>query len=183
LWIAAQNKGVLNVLGFGGALGSTYFQNKKFIQNLISVKWCIVEQPNFVKTGKQCFEDDNLKFYYSIDECLNDEKVDVILLSSVLQYIEKPYELLDKIKSTHMNYILFDRTPFVNIEDRITIQKVHPKIYKAKYPCWFFNKQKFLSYFEDDYELIHQFNALDHANIKSEFKGFLFKLKIYCLLD
>ncbi|MFC2152101.1 TIGR04325 family methyltransferase [Bacteroidota bacterium] len=177
MWIAAQNKGKLNVLDFGGSLGSSYYQNKLFLDSLIEIKWCIVEQHNFVSAGKEHFEDDKLKFYYSIDECLEKNEIDVILFSSVLQYLEKPYDLLEHVKSSEIKFLIIDRTPFIKGNDRITVQKVHPKIYKAKYPCWFFNMKKFLSYIEREYELFLEFDSLDRANIDSTFKGFLFKLK------
>lgn len=177
LWIAAQKQGRLSILDFGGSLGSTYFQNKKILNELSNIMWCIVEQSVFVKSGKEHFEDDRLKFYYSIEECLESNEIDVILFSSVLQYIEKPYELLDEIKKTNTQFVIIDRTAFIKKDDRITVQKVNPRIYKASYPCWFFNKEKFISYMKNDYELIVEFDSPDRSNIKSEFKGFLFKKK------
>lgn len=177
MWIAAQNSGKLHVLDYGGSLGSSYFQNKQFLDVLPDVHWCIVEQPNFVQAGLDNFSSHRVHFYYSIDECLKSYKIDVVLFSSVLQYLEDPYELLEEIKSGDFDYVIIDRTPFVKGEDRITIQKISPKIYKAKYPCWFFNKSKFLNFMSSSYELILEFNALDKANIPSEFKGFLFKNK------
>lgn len=177
MWIAAQRKGKLSVLDFGGSLGSTYYQNRNFLNGLDEVNWCIVEQPNFVKIGIDEFSDHQLKFYYNIPECLKENNIDVILLSSVLPYIEKPYKLLEEIRCLGIRYILIDRTQFVKGDDRITVQKVHPEIYKASYPCWFFNKQKFIDFMIKDYNLILEFETLGKANIKSEFKGFLFKLK------
>lgn len=175
LWIAAQNKGRLRVLDFGGSLGSTYFQNKEILHNLPEIKWCIVEQSGFVKAGNEFFEDSKLRFYYSIDQCIESNEIDVILFSSVLQYIEKPYELLDEIKKTNIQYVILDRTAFINTYDRITVQKVNSNIYKASYPCWFFNKDKFINYMKSDFELMLEFDSPDRSNIKSEFKGFLFK--------
>ena len=161
MWIAAQNSGKLNVLDYGGSLGSSYFQNKRFLDSLSDVHWCIVEQPNFVQAGLDDFSSDRIHFFYSIDECLKSYKIDVVLFSSVLQYLEDPYELLEEIKSGDFDYVIIDRTPFVKGEDRITIQKVSPIIYKAKYPCWFFNKTKFLNFMNQSYELILEFDALD----------------------
>lgn len=175
LWVAAQNGNRVNVLDFGGALGSSYYQNKKFLDSIQEVNWCVVEQTDFATEGMQRFSTDRLHFYYSIEDCLNKYKIDVILLSSVLQYIDKPYTLLDKIISKNIKYIVFDRTQFIEGDDRITIQKVHPLIYKATYPCWFFNKNKFTSYMNQAYDTIIEFDALDKANIPSEFKGFLFR--------
>src|SRR2546423_4469658 len=49
LWIAAKNRGRLNVLDFGGSLGSSYFQNRQFISGLNEIRWYVIEQPNFVE--------------------------------------------------------------------------------------------------------------------------------------
>jgi putative methyltransferase (TIGR04325 family) len=177
LWVAAQNNDRLNVLDFGGAFGSTYYQNKKFLDTIHEVNWCVVEQPELVEIGLLNFSTDRLHFYYTTDECLKHYKIDIILLSSVLQYLDEPYKLLDNVISTGIKYLIVDRTSFTQGDDRITIQKVHPSIYKATYPCWFFNKSKFLSYLCREYDLILEFDALDKANIPSEFKGFLFRKK------
>lgn len=181
LWIANQNKGELNLIDFGGSLGSSYFQNKKFLASLNKVNWNIVEQKHFVECGKQYFQDEHLQFFENIEACMKIHNTDTILLSSVLQYIEKPYQLLDYIFQQKFKYIIFDRTPFmINKKDRITIQKVHPKIYKATYPCWFFNEENFIRYFSKQYELITEFDSLDKANLRSVFKGYLFKIKQAC---
>ena len=175
MWIAAGNESKLNVLDFGGSLGSSYYQNKAFLDSLKDVNWCIVEQSEFVRTGKESFANDRLHFFYSIKECLKSFKINVIMLSSVIQYIEKPYNLIDQIVSEGIDFIIVDRTPFIKGKDRITIQKVNPHIYRATYPCWFFNKEKFIDYFKRSYKLLLEFDALDKANIPSEFKGFLFQ--------
>jgi putative methyltransferase (TIGR04325 family) len=173
MWIAAQKKGTLNILDFGGSLGSSYFQNKLFLDSLSSFSWNIVEQPDFVKTGMENFSDKNLHFFYTIEDCLKSVDIDVIILSSVLQYIDNPYDLLEHIKSTGIRFMIIDRTPFINTTDRITLQKVNPKIYKATYPCWFFNKEKFVSFISNGYNIILEFEAIDKANLISEFKGFI----------
>ena len=175
LWIANQNNGKLNVLDFGGSLGSSYFQNKFFLDSLNDVQWCVVEQTGYVKAGKEGFEDEKLHFFNTIEDCLNKNDIDTVILSSVLQYLEEPYSLLEKIRLKGIKYIIIDRTPFVKGKDRITVQKVKPSIYSGSYPCWFFNKDKFLANLTEEYKLLFEFDALDEANIKSEFKGFLFQ--------
>jgi putative methyltransferase (TIGR04325 family) len=175
MWISAVNNGKLHVLDFGGSLGSTYFQNKKFLDTLPDVQWCVVEQPQFVKEGRQNFENKNLLFYFNIEECLGKHDIDIVLFSSVLQYLEKPYEIVDEIISRQIDYILIDRTPFIKGKDRLTIQTVNPRIYRAKYPCWYFNKSDLLSRLNKSYNLVLEFEALDKSNIESEFMGFLFR--------
>ena len=92
LWVAAQSGGRLNVLDFGGSLGSTYFQNRTFLHPLTHVRWNVVwnvvEQPQHVKTGKEWFEDEHLKFYLRVEDCVAETQPNVVLLSGVLQCLE-----------------------------------------------------------------------------------------------
>ncbi|MCX7821522.1 MAG: methyltransferase, TIGR04325 family, partial [Brevinematales bacterium] len=142
LLAAVSNKGKLSVLDFGGSLGSTYFQNRRFLTRLPNLSWNIVEQKHFVEEGKKYFEDEKLHFYYDIEECLRKEKPNVLLLSSVLQYLEKPYDMLAHLLSCEFPFVIVDRTPFnIKPEDRITVQRVPPWIYEASYPCWLFNEE------------------------------------------
>jgi len=134
MWIAMMNNGKLNVLDYGGSLGTSYFQNKKFLDTAPDVKWCIVEQPNFVKTGNEHLSNDRLQFYNSIEDCLVENRVDVLLLSSLLQYMESTYNFLQDILSRRFRFILFDRSIFTEKPDRLTVHKVNPAIYKANYP-------------------------------------------------
>jgi putative methyltransferase (TIGR04325 family) len=177
MWISAMNNGKLHLLDFGGSLGSSYFQNKHFLDSLPDVKWCIVEQPGFVRTGKEFFENNHLMFFDSIEECLSSYNCNVILLSSVIQYLEEPYNFLKKIFSLNIEYIIIDRTPFINGKDRITIQKVNPGIYPASYPCWFFNKCNFNNLITERYKIIAEFESIDKSNINSEFLGFILRNK------
>jgi putative methyltransferase (TIGR04325 family) len=181
MWVAAQNGGMLNLIDFGGSLGSTYYQNKKFLDKLNHVSWRVVEQKNYVKVGIEEFQNDVLRFYYSIGDCcaVSNEKPDVILFSSVLQYLENPFEILKESFGFGIRYIIVDRTGFtLNNKQRITVQKVPSRIYDATYPCRFFSEKEFLSFFEENnYELMVDFEALDSVNIPSKYKGFLFRLK------
>lgn len=152
LYIAVKNGNKLNVIDFGGSLGSTWFQVRDFIPSDIEVSWSIVEQAAYVKEGKEHFADDILDFYFSIDECIAAKKeITVILLSGVVQYLEKPHDFLQQLIDYKIDYLLFDRTAFIlgNGPDRLTLQSVSPDIYEAQYPSWFFNEPGFLKYFKD----------------------------------
>jgi putative methyltransferase (TIGR04325 family) len=178
MWIATQKGNKLYVLDFGGSLGTGYYQNSQFLETLSEVNWCIVEQQHFVDEGLKYFEDDNLHFFSSINSCTEKYHINVILLSSVISYIEKPYELLEDILAREFEYILIDRTLFVeNDKDRLTIQTVPEKIYKASYCCWLLSESKFLKLLSVNYELIYDFDTPGRINIKSLYKGYLFKRK------
>lgn len=177
--IALENHGNLNILDFGGSLGTTYYQCRKFIPEIDNIQWSIVEQQNFVDCGKEYFEDNILSFFYTIDECINSRKPDVILLSGVIQCLENPYIFLDSLLKHNFQYILFDRTAFViKGLDRLTVQRVHPKIYPASYPSWFLNQEKFKSFFLEKYDLVFEFDSQDTVNLPSVFKGFFYKKKL-----
>ena len=172
---ALENGGKLCVLDFGGSLGSTYFQNKAFFSSLTEIKWCIVEQSHFVNCGIEFFSDDRLKFYHTIEECLAENRPNVLLLSSVIQYLEEPYIWLKKFQELKIPTIIIDRTGFLKSEnDRITIQKVPQTIYKASYPCWFFNDDKLIDFFnKNNYIKAGQWDSPFETNI-GELKGFIF---------
>ncbi len=185
LWVASQNNNTLSIIDFGGSLGSSYYQNRFFLSHLKKFEWSVVEQEQFVTEGKKIFEDDILKFYYSIDESLSQRKADMIVFSSVIQYIEKPFDLLNKVIDYKFKYILFDISGFIDGKnDIITRQIVPEQIYKADYPCWFFSESKFINYFSSHYDLILNFAGyvgnrieIHNSKITAQYKGFLFRIK------
>lgn len=182
LLVAGKNQGRLNVLDFGGSLGSTYFQNKLLLGHLNQVQWNIVEQKHFVECGKKYLNDSHLRFYYTIEDCLNENQIDVIICSGVLQCLENPFTYCKLFLEKEIKYIIIDRTGIINGKNhRLTIQTVPSSIYKASYPIWFFNEELFLAGFMEKYNLIYDFDSqfdpvacIDfHAKIK--FKGFFFE--------
>lgn len=176
MWVAARNNGRLNLIDFGGSLGSTYFQNRIFLESLPEVRWNIVEQKRFVDCGKQYFEDGTLRFYYDIKSCLKEQAAKVILFSGVVQYLEDPYGMIREVCDHGMEYILFDRTSFsATGEDVITVQKTPPSVYEASYPCWFLGLNQFKRSFEKQYELIAEFDSSDKVDFPSFFRGFIFR--------
>ncbi len=177
--VALHSNSKLNVLDFGGSMGSCYYQNKDLFKGINELKWNIVEQEHFVAEGKKSFEDEHLKFYFNIEDCLAANKVNAILLSSVIQYIEKPYELLDDLLAKKVEYLIIDRTPlFKANKDRITIQKVPKKIYEAQYPCWILNENNLVNHItKKGYELIYGADFTESINLKDAcYKGYFFKL-------
>jgi len=159
---ASENENRLSVLDFGGSLGSSYFQCIGFLSGLKSLRWSIVEQPKYVKYGREFFETEELKFYNDINECLINEKPNVVLLSSVIPYIEYPHDLLQDIIMRNFQYVILDRTPVVHSEsDILTIQKVPSEIYEASYPAWFISEKKLLASFDNRYQLLSDFDSFE----------------------
>jgi putative methyltransferase (TIGR04325 family) len=160
LYIASLHNNNLSVFDFGGALGTSYHQNKYFLQHLNSLHWSITEQPKFVTIGKNEFTTAQLHFYNTLDELLKEQHPNVALISSSQSYVEQPYTVMQQIADADFEFVIIDHTGFIDApEDRLTIQKVPPFFYEASYPCWFFSKQKFLHFWQQQYEVITTFQS------------------------
>ena len=183
MWAAARNRGTLNVLDFGGALGSSYFQNQKFLQALTSVRWSIVEQAHYVDAGRAYIQDEVLRFYKSIEECLAENKPNVILLSSVLQYLQLPNRVIGQLPGVGATILIVDRTSFsVCKEDRLVIQRVPASIYTASYPMWVFSKFAFMERLLANWSLVAsnvgpEGFARSSNGFQFSFQGFLLELR------
>jgi putative methyltransferase (TIGR04325 family) len=144
MWAAAVNGGHLNVLDFGGSLGSSYFQYRHFLKSLPTVSWNIVEQPHYVEVGQQYIQDNQLKFYPDIETYGITNSPNIVLFSSVLQYLPNVKEIITKILTLKPRYMIIDRTPFREQEGNLIVrQTVPPEIYTASYPMWIFDQQSF----------------------------------------
>ncbi|MDL2272549.1 methyltransferase, TIGR04325 family [Desulfovibrio sp. OttesenSCG-928-I05] len=155
--IAARNRGRLSVLDFGGALGSTYMQHRSLFSGLESIAWHVVEQPHFVAIGTQEFSSDVLRFWPTMDACAEQENIDVILFSGVLQYMEDPYALVGEACALDPKAILIDRTPFAQNGEKIIVQHVPEAIYKASYACRLLDREKLKAAFPPAYHCLPEF--------------------------
>jgi putative methyltransferase (TIGR04325 family) len=184
LMLASQNDNQLTVLDFGGSLGTSYFQNRSFLKGLSRLDWCVVEQENYVKAGKELFESEQLHFYLTIEDCLKKQQPDIIIFNSVIQYIESPFQLLEQVAQTGIKYLLFDATAYIDGEtDRFTIQHVPPEFYglDASYACIFFSKSKMFNFLKEYYHLCFEFiSEPDKYYLELmpfQYKGQLWQLK------
>jgi putative methyltransferase (TIGR04325 family) len=169
---AEVNGRCLNVADFGGALGSTWWQHRLWLQDLVSVRWSVIEQPALVDAGKREFTNEPLRFYATLAECCAVERPTTLLLSSVLPYIENPHALLAEARVKPFRRIIIDRTGFVaRGPDRLTVQSVPPSIYDASYPCWFFDRDKLIDGFGSDWRVIDEWATDDYVDIDAEYRG------------
>jgi len=160
LWAAAVNGGHLNVLDFGGSLGSSYFQHQHFLRSLASVSWNIVEQPHYVAAGQQYIQNHQVKFYSDIESYSISNKPDIVLFSSVLQYLSGFKKVLEKVSDLKPTYMVIDRSPFWEERgDLIVRQTVPPQIYSASYPMWIFNRSDFFANLVTNWQVIALTNS------------------------
>jgi len=144
------------VLDFGGALGSTYFRYRDIIE-YNRINWCIVEQEHYVTRGKNTVPE--LQFYYTIEEALlNMPPPRVLLLSSVIGYLNNPYKWLREMLSKDFSFIIIDETAFFKKRracSQIMLQHVPASIYEAVYPVTIFGECEFKKIIEEfNYEIV-----------------------------
>jgi putative methyltransferase (TIGR04325 family) len=165
--VASVNNNAINILDFGGSLGSSYFQNRKMLSSISKLEWSIIEQSNFVEVGIKYLKDEQLDFFESYDDFIKAKgKPKIVLFSSVLQYLENPYQIINFYLSQKIEYIYIDLNNFIDKRpDQITIQVVPPQKYNASYPSWFFNKINFVEFFLNlGYEKISEWRNEEEIN-------------------
>lgn len=180
---ALARHGRLHVLDFGGSLGSTFHQARVMLPQAADVRWAVVDQAGQVEAGLSEFATDELAFHHSIEAAKCGTDFDVLLLSGSLQYLPKPFELLEQILPEDWQTIILDRMPFmVDGTTRLTVQHVPASIGAASYPAWFFSEAQVLARLERDYHRIADWPGKDSAHNlgrRAVYKGLLFERKTF----
>ncbi|BDA79193.1 hypothetical protein LPTSP3_g21230 [Leptospira kobayashii] len=184
LYVASASNNRLKLIDFGGSLGSSFFQNRKYLNHITDLSWSIVEQKHFVACGNEFFKDQHLSFFETISESKDIKNPNVILLSSVLPYLEDPYRMIEEILTFDFDFIIMDRTPFLfdDTSDKLLIQIVPPEIYEAEIPIWFINYKKFISLMNRKYVLHSSFDSMEEdfpKNLNIKNKCLLFEKEKY----
>ena len=166
LLAAAESNGSLRVVDVGGSLGSTYFQNRKYLNKLAHVTWSVVEQPRFAEIGSREFSSEELKFYDNFNSASSATNPTVILFGSSLQYFEAPGKMLLSASKSPAQHLILDRTPIqAGTGDLIVLQSVPSSIYQATYPAWLFSRDFLNVTLGQEWELLEEFPALGGTKI------------------
>lgn len=174
---ASEAGGPLVVVDFGGALGSTWWQHRSALADLPGVQWRVVEQPHYVRASAE-FADRQLSFHDSIDAAIRPGERPVILLSSVLPYVESPLSLLDGIARRGFREVIIDRTPLVRSgRTRLVVQHTPPGLGGGSYPCWLLDRGQLLAPLGPDYALKGEWPAEDDLALDVAHRGFSFRRK------
>lgn len=160
LLFAANNRGNAEfiIADFGGSLGSSYFQNKKFFSG-VPIRWNVIEQDKYVKEAIKLSLPEELSFFNSITSYKSIfTSTDVLIISSTLQYLKNPYALIEELFTINSSFVIIDMTPFTNkLSDQLTIQTIREPIYNASYPCWLLSFEKVKNAISKNYEIIECF--------------------------
>ncbi len=175
---AAIHHGELSVMDFGGALGSSYFQNRPLLLGINRIRWSVIEQGSYVEFGNKHISNHELKFYHSISSAAEAASPNLVVASAVLQYLPKPWAILNQLAELDHEMLLLDRMPVISTgPSLIAVQHVPKWIYPASYPCWFFSEQELIDRLGSRYILASATQSKDRIKTSIaplEYKTYLF---------
>lgn len=174
--VAQAGGGVLEVVDFGGGLGSTWWQHRTALADF-RVSWRVVERARLVDAGRREFSDAVLTFHPTLAAAQAASPAQVILLSSVLPYLEDPHALLREVAAWGAPHVIVDRTPFVTGgRDRLAVQSAPPDLGGGRYPCWLFDRAGVTTAFQVHYDLAGEWLVpFDQADENVPYHGLHFQ--------
>ena len=90
---------------------------------------------------------------------------DIALLSSVLQYVEQPHELIERA-SRAAGVLIINRLPLIDAtEDVPTVQKLRMYGYRGSYPAWFLSKEKFSARIHQIGEIVTRWQVPEDTHV------------------
>ena len=134
----------IRLLDIGGGLGEYFFLLQQNLPNL-KFEWLILETPALCELAKSKHADSS---GVSWTDALNDssQTFDIVLLSSVIQYVEKPFELIETAMQK-APLLIFNRLPLSkNPHNSVCIQRPGFLETKGSYPVHILSEKLFLSY-------------------------------------
>ena len=133
----------LRVLDFGGGGGDYFYQFQKFVPN-IDFDWTVVETPALAEAMQDLYGGDTQKIRWVDSLEMAEDQYDFVLCSGVLQYLEKPFELLeDLVKKSEC--VIINRIPIIDSPDHfVAVQRNLMKKRRGSYPAHFFSEKRLL---------------------------------------
>ena len=133
----------LRVLDFGGGGGDYFYQFQKFVPN-IDFDWTVVETPALAEAMQHQFGGDTQKIRWVDSLEMAEDRYDFVLCSGALQYLEKPFEVLeDLVKKS--GCLIINRIPIIDSSDHfVAVQRNLMKKMRGSYPAHFFSEKRFL---------------------------------------
>lgn len=149
-----ENQGV-RILDIGGALGSTYYQNRNYLKDIKKLEYVIAEQDSFADYGRGKLENDELRFIRSTEDYTEYGSFDIVLMSGSLQYIPCDKEIIRKVRKAEPRYIILDRL-LVSDRNRICRETVPKEIYESSYPVRIYREEDVKDFWGTDYQLVEE---------------------------
>jgi putative methyltransferase (TIGR04325 family) len=113
-----------------------------------------------------------------MEQALQAGPADVLLLSSVLQYLQDPWQSLTEMLKLPIPHVVLDRTAVLRGGESslLSVQHVPASIYRATYPAWFLAKNQLHDCFLKGHTVISTWQCQEHhsaARGEAEYRGWL----------
>lgn len=176
LQVAALDDGRLSVLDFGGSLGSHFLRWRAQLARLERLHWCVVEQPSYVAAGAELFARDTRVSFAGSIEGARAREPNVVLASSVLQYLPDPGATLRQLIAVSPRAVILDRMPMSeDATPRVLTQHTPRSLGRASYPLWVMPRAAIYAELRERYDLVAEFPPHDarlHAGpIRCDYGG------------
>lgn len=151
----------LDVIDFGGGLGSNYFQNLKLIRALADAQtsWNVVERAPLARIGAEQFQTSQLSFHDDLGAVRLDHPV--LLFTGSLQYVADAFGLLETaVKLTDI--IALDRVlVWAEAEHGVFVQRLDTRRFgPVTLPTWCFAQSTLIDWFAArGFRLVERFEA------------------------
>jgi putative methyltransferase (TIGR04325 family) len=149
---SAQLQTTIRVLDIGGGLGEYFFLLEKIVPSL-TVHWTIVETSAVCELAIRTVPaQTNLVWTDSVDHA--EGNFDIVLMSSVIQYVENPYELLN-IGIEKSNFLILNRCPLTESKKGVVcIQR--PGFFESKgsYPVHMLSEAQLINHLRGQGEIL-----------------------------
>jgi putative methyltransferase (TIGR04325 family) len=168
--VCKESNGEISVLDFGGGMGIAYVHIVSSLVNCPSVTYHVIEREGVCEAAARLFENDkNIHFLSKIPSEL--PNLDIVYMSSALQYVEDYQGLLKKLTSLGAKYFLFVKLSAGDFPTYATAQQNVPG---TTLPYWFINAGEIIEIMAGcGYSLIHK-SALeqeyDQNNFPAEYR-------------
>ena len=152
----------VSIVDFGGGAGISYIQTRAAIPENISLHYRVIESKAVVDEGKSLFgEHEEIAFLTLVPE--PGEHVDIVFVSTALQYVENTNDILNKLALLCPRYFLFVKLSAGEIPDFVTAQI---NVSGSRIPYKFLHVEKFIETMNKlGYELRYKARALDNLNM------------------
>jgi putative methyltransferase (TIGR04325 family) len=155
----SNTEGQFKVLDFGGALGNIYRQHRWSLERFGDFTWCVVDQKQFVETGKRLFTSNKLKFEPTIPEAVASYQPNIAVMSNVLQRVEHPFDVVTELAQANITYLFIDRTPVITSQNnQVTRGTLHAVGENMSFPAWHFSEVAFKKALQTKYRIINEFD-------------------------
>ncbi len=168
--VCKESNGEISVLDFGGGMGIAYSQLASSLVNCRSITYHVVEREAVCEAGARLFENDkNINFLPQIPSV--SPKLDIVYMSSALQYVEDYQGLLKKLTKLGSRYFFFVKLSAGDFPTYATAQQNVPG---TTLPYWFINAGEIIEIMAaSGYSLIYK-SALeqeyDQDNFPDEYR-------------